>query len=346
MGAKESLINELVMRMSAELSVDARSVKDILVMTLYEYSVTKIETTELCTTDGSITENLWNYYCIGKLGSNKKEDTLNQYRRAVYQLCSLVKKELNMITSDDVQYYLVMWRKIYKVKDSTMESRRLYLSSVFSYLYKHKKIAENPMVVIEPIVCMECVKVPLTEEEIERIRIACGNDKRDLAMVEFFLSTGVRVSELCSVNIEDVDFINNRCKVLGKGNKERFVYFTGKCKVRLEEYLKSRRDIVQSGNGWVHKVGTPLFASSDKNAHRLHKSGVSLIVKTIGKIANVLRLHCHLFRATFATNLAKLGVDINVIARALGHANLNTVSRYVLLSDEQIDFALRKARAA
>lgn len=344
MGTKENLINELSIRMSIQLSVSAKEVKDILVVALHEYSVEKIESTEITTTDGSITERLWNYYCIGKLGANKREETLEQYKRAVYQLCGLVKKELNMITSDDVQYYLVMWRKMYKVKDSTMESRRLYLSSVFSYLYKHKKIAENPMVVIEPIAYKECVKVPLSEEEMERIRVACGGNKRELAIVEFFISTGVRVSELCSINLEDIDFINNRCKVLGKGNKERFVYFTGKCKVRLEEYLKSRKDI-ESKDG-ISKIGIPLFASNDKNSHRLHKSGVSLIVKTIGKLANVARLHCHLFRATFATNLAKMGVDLNIIARALGHANLNTVSRYVLLSEEQIDYALRKARAA
>lgn len=343
MGTKENLINELSIRMSAELNISAKAVKDILVMSLYEYDINKIETTEITSTDGSITENLWKYYCIGKLGANKSEKTLEQYQRVVYQLCGFVKKELNMITSDDVQYYLVMWRKIYKVKDSTMEIKRLYLSSIFSYLYKHKKIAENPMVVIEPITYKECVKIPLSEEEMERIRVACGDNKRELAIVEFFISTGVRVSELCNINLEDVDFENNRCKVLGKGNKERFVYFTGKCKVRLEEYLKTRSDIVRDG---ISQLGIPLFASNDKNAHRLHKSGVSLIIKTLGKLANVLRLHCHLFRATFATNLANMGIDINIIAHTLGHANLNTISRYVLLSEKQIDYALRKARAA
>ena len=345
MGTKANLINELAIRMSAEFCVSAIAVKEILVSALYKYDVREIETTEVVTTDGSATERLWNYYCIGKLGANKSDDTLEQYKRVVYQLCGFVKKELNMITSEDIQYYLVMYRKIYKIKDSTMESRRLYLSSVFSYLYKHKKISENPMVVIEPIAYKKCVKVPLSEEEIERIRVAC-NDRRELAIVEFFLSTGVRVSELCSINLEDIDFINNRCKVLGKGNKERFVYFTGKCKVRLEEYLKTRRDVSWNGAMWMHPIGTPLFASTDKNAHRMHKSGVSLIIKELSKRANVLRLHCHLFRATFATNLAKMGVDINIIAHALGHANLNTVSRYVLLSEEQVDYTLRRVRAA
>lgn len=346
MGTKENLINELAVQMSVELCVSVQKVKEILVVALYEYNVERIETTAISTADGSVTENLLAYFCMGKLGANKTEGTLEQYCRAVRQLCVMTKKELPMITSDDVQYYLVMYRKIYKVKDSTMESRRLYLSSVFSYLYKHKKIAENPMVVVEPIAYKKCVKVPLSEEEIERIRVACEGDKRDLALVEFFLSTGVRVSELCHVNLEDVDFLNNRCKVLGKGNKERFVYFTGKCKVRLEEYLRTRKDIVQNGAGWIHKLDTPLFASMDKNARRMHKSGISLIVKTLAEKSGVLRLHSHLFRATFATNLAKMGVDINIIARALGHANLNTISRYVLLSEEQIDYALKKARAA
>ena len=345
MGTKVNLINELTIRISSELNVAPMAVKEILVSTLFKYDVSEITTTEISTTDGSTTERLWNYYCIGKLGANKSDGTLEQYKRAVYQLCGFVNKELNMITSEDIQYYLVMYRKIYKIKDSTMESRRLYLSSVFSYLYKHKKISDNPMSVIEPISYKKCVKVPLSDEELERIRVSC-NDERELAIVEFFLSTGVRVSELCNINLEDVDFNNNRCKVLGKGNKERFVYFTGKCKVRLEEYLKTRRDISWNGITLFHKVCVPLFASTDKNAHRMHKSGVSLIIKELSKRANVLRLHCHLFRATFATNLAKMGVDINIIAHALGHANLNTVSRYVLLTEEQVDYTLRRVRAA
>ena len=84
---------------------------------------------------------------------------------------------------------------------------------------------------------------PLKDDEIERIKLACAGNKRNIAIVTFFLETGVRVTELCNIKLCDIDFINHRCKVTGKGNKERIVYFTGKSYVMLHEYLKTRTDI-------------------------------------------------------------------------------------------------------
>lgn len=79
------------------------------------------------------------------------------------------------------------------------------------------------MEVIEPIRCVKTIKKPLTDEEIEKLSLCC-KDLRERALVEFFLSTGVRVSELGSIRLCDVDFTNRRVKVMGKGKKEGFVY--------------------------------------------------------------------------------------------------------------------------
>ena len=124
-----------------------------------------------------------------------------------------------------------------------MDIKRKYLSSVFSYLDKHKKIADNPISIVEPVKYKKCIKVPLKDEEIELLKINTTNS-RDLAIIHFFLDTGVRVSELCGINLEDVDFKNYTCKVLGKGNKERTVAFSGKTAMRLNEYLKDRKSVV------------------------------------------------------------------------------------------------------
>lgn len=341
---KDNLINAIVVKLAAVVG-HPDDIRDVLIAELYGYDVVEINQTDLITCGGGSTEELLKYFTLGKLGANKTAGTIDQYRRAVYQLCNMVKKELCDVTSEDVQYYLVMYRQLFNIKASTMESRRLYLSSVFSYLYKHKKIKDNPMVLIEPIAYRKCVKVPLTDEELERIRVACAS-KRDRAIIEFFAGTGVRVSELCGASIEDLDLPRNRCKILGKGNKERYVYFSGACKVRLLEYLESRHDIAWTGSGWICPVGTPIFASKDVRCKKMHKSGISAVIKEIAEIANVKRLHCHLFRATYATNLYKRGVPINIIANALGHANLNTIQKYVLISDEQLDLELKRAGAA
>lgn len=331
---KMEIVSNIANEISEKSGVDFNEIREIVTVSLYKYNIEEIGT-EVAIVEEDSTEKLLQYFCIGKLGSNKTQGTCEQYCRVVRQLCDFVNKEIKDITSEDIQYYLIMWKKNYNNKDSTMESKRLYLSSVFGYLHKHKKISDNPMLMIEAISYRECVKYPLSDEEIERIRVACGNDVRKLAIVDFFLETGVRVSELCNLKIMDIDFVANRCKVLGKGNKERFVYFSGKCKVRLQKYLESRDDIGE--------YQAPLFLSNDSKGHKMHRAGISKIVKEIGKRAGIHRLHCHLFRATYATNLAKRGVGIEIIARALGHANLNTISRYVLLGEDQINMELKRA---
>ncbi len=149
------------------------------------------------------------------------------------------------------------------------------------------------------------------------------------------------MSELCSINLSDIDFGSLRCKVLGKGNKERYVYFTARTMVRLQEYFKTRKDIQHDGGNAIFGLDTPLFATVDKRYKRVQKSGIECLIKKIGRISGVTRLHPHLLRATFATNLAKRGVALNVIAKALGHADLQTISKYVLLTDEVIKDMMR-----
>lgn len=92
------------------------------------------------------TDRLMEYFKIGKLSSGKTESTINQYIRVVHQLCDFCHKEINMITTDDVLSFMVKYKIQNNVKGSTMDIKRKYLSSVFSYLYKHKKIADNPMI--------------------------------------------------------------------------------------------------------------------------------------------------------------------------------------------------------
>lgn len=331
---KSEIVTRIASEISEKFDIDFNDVREVVTISLYKFDIKEVGT-EVAIIEEDSTEKLLQYFCIGKLGSNKTQETCEQYCRVVRQLCDFVNKELKYITSEDIQYFLIMWKRQHKNQDSTMESKRLYLSSVFGYLHKHKKINDNPMLMIEAISYRKCVKHPLSDEEIEKIRVSCGDDVRKLAIVDFFLETGVRVSELCNLKISDIDFVGNRCKVLGKGNKERFVYFSGKCKVRLQKYLEGRDDIGE--------YQAPLFLSNDSKGRKMHRAGISKIVKEIGRKAGIYRLHCHLFRATYATNLAKRGVGIEIIARALGHANLNTISRYVLLGEDQINMELKRA---
>lgn len=330
-------LNEIMERFDGS---DLQYLKDKFWAVSFNFCVDRIDSTEISTTNGETTEILFNYFRIGKLSSGKAEGTIDQYRRVVYQLCDFCHKELNMITTDDVLYFLTKYKKTYNVKESTMDSKRKYLSSVFTYLHKHKKLNENPMDLVEPVKYKKCIKVPLSDEEIETLKINCSN-ARDLAIIQFSLDTGVRVSELCGINLSDIDFRRYTCKVLGKGNKERTVSFSGKTMMRINEYLKQRKDINFNGAFMQYTDDTPLFKSF-RNCDRIHKGGVEAMMRKLGSKSGVIRLHPHLLRATFATRLAEKGTDIGIIAKLLGHANLSTIDRYVLIDQTMIDRVVRQ----
>ena len=338
MESKADLVNSLVYRLADKVEIPISELKAAIEISMYEYNIEKIESTELTVSGaGNITDQLWMYFEIGKLSQNITRGTLDQYKLVVYQLCTLIGKELNLITSDDVKVFLLKMKMINGCSDVTINNKRLNLSSVFSYLYAHEKIARNPMNKVDKIKCCSRIKQPLSEIELEVILMASGElkstaRKRAVAIMYFLLDTGVRVSELCSLNVSDLDFVNHKGIVLGKGNKERYIYFSPRTEVRLKDYLETREDV-------KYRKDVPLFASLDLPHARLHKGGVENILRQLGKKSGVYRLHPHLVRATFATNLSKKGVPIEVIAKLLGHANLNTIHRYVLVTD---DFAKTK----
>lgn len=343
MEAKEKLQLEILTSLHGLIPEEyVRTVKNTLETKMYNYSVVEYKTTELAVFEGSRTDRLLDYFKMGKLSSKKQEETINQYKRVAYQLVDLVHKELDEITKEDVKFFLIRYPQIHKVSDCTMDCKRRYLSSIFGYLFANEVIPKNPMAAIEVVKYKKVVKQPLKDEEIERIKLACTS-KRDLAIVTFFLETGVRVSELCGIKLSDVDFTNYRCKVLGKGNKERIVHFTGKSYVMLIEYLKTRKDIDLENLMYSTSQNVPLFASTRKDHVRLTKNAVEQVINKLRAPSGVARLHCHLFRATYATNLAKKGVSLELIAKSLGHANLNTISRYVLTGEDELELALKRA---
>lgn len=346
---KDELINVVLCSMSNKLDDNQfEQLKQCLQISFYKYTIEKIESTELSCGYKNTTRELIDYFSICKLGSGRSKDTIKQYIRVVYQLCDMVHKELNMITSDDVVYFLAKYpyTKTPNVGRCTMDSKRRYLSSVFSLLKKHKKIAENPMDMVEQIKYISKLKQPLEKEEIDNIKNVISNDKnkivkrRNTAILQLFLDSGLRVSELSSINISDINFDRKEIKVLGKGNKERIVLFSHDTLNEIKEYLKYR-NIKIINNKVECDLNEPLFLNK-ANTRRLKSSGIQNMLKMLRKPSGVHRLHCHLLRSTAATNLAKEGVAIDIIAKYLGHSGLNVIQRYVINSQEHIKSELQK----
>jgi integrase/recombinase XerD len=127
-------------------------------------------------------------------------------------------------------------------------------------------------------------------------------EARDLAIIDFLYSTGVRVGELVRLNVSDIDFDNRECIVLGKGRIERKVYFGAKAKIHLHEYLLTRKD-----------RNPALFVSLDAPHERLNVSGVEIRLRNLGKASNLQRIHPHKFRRTMATRAIDKGMPVEQV---------------------------------
>ena len=345
---KKELINVILYSMIDKIDKKQfEELKNCLKVSLYDYSIEKSKSTELSCGCKNTTQELIDYYVICKLGSGRSQETIKQYIRVVHQLCDMLHKELNMITSDDIIYFLAKYpyTKTPNVSRCTMDSKRRYLSSVFSLLKKHKKIAENPMDMVEQIKYKSKIKQPLEPKEINSIKCAISNEKnkmiklRNTAILQLFLDSGLRVSELSNINISDINFDKKEIKVLGKGNKERIVLFSEDTLNIIKKYLKCRNILLKNNNGY--QFNEPLFMNKS-NTRRLKSSGVQSMLKKLRKPSGVHRLHCHLLRASCATDLAKEGIAIDIIAKYLGHSGLNVIQRYVINSQEHINRELQK----
>ena len=170
MSVKTELINTVLYSMMEELTKEQIcKLKSQLQLSLYNYTVSKMETTEVSVGCCETTRELLEYFTVCKLGSGRSQKTIKQYILVAQQLCSLTGKELNTVTSDDIIFFLAKYPMIKSVSGCTMDSKRRYLSSIFGLLKKHKKIAENPMETVEAIKFRSKVKIPLSEQEVEDV---------------------------------------------------------------------------------------------------------------------------------------------------------------------------------
>jgi len=171
----------------------------------------------------------------------------------------------------------------------------------------------------------------LEEQECDRLLAACEGkfEYRDYAILMLFLSCGLRISELCSLNLTDV--YEDHVRVLGKGNKERVVFFADGCREALDDYLAVR------DNGKINpEAVNALFISSVNR--RITSRGVEQMVekKLLMAGLDASRYSPHKLRHTAATLMLKNGVDTRALQEVLGHSNLNTTQIYTHLDNSSL----------
>lgn len=256
--------------------------------------------------------------------------TLKYYKDILVKFIKKTEKSIKDVTTDDIRLYFVNYKNNNNCGASTMDNIRRVFSSFFAWLEEEDYIVKSPARRIHRVKSTITVKEAFSDENIETLRDKCKTI-RELAIVELLMSTGMRVGELVNLNISDMNFEDRSCIVLGKGNKQREVYFDAKTKLHLKQYLASRNDDNEA-----------LFVSNIQPHQRLTISTIEYLMRSLGKSANIKKVHPHRFRRSCATMAIDKGMPIEQVKQLLGHTKIDTTMHYALVNQANVKFSHRK----
>lgn len=255
--------------------------------------------------------------------------TIRNYTGLLRNFCKEMKIDLLHVQGSDVQTYMA--RKLSKGRSSDyMRAIRATLCSFYAWAEEDGLVSDNPMKRIKKFKRAQSVKKPFTEIEMEKIREACQS-VRERAMVELFLSTGCRVSEIANARLQDLHLTEGTLKVMGKGGKERVVFLNAPAQLYVSEYL-SQRPIQSEG----------LFIGEQKPYAPLHMERFEVIFRAIGKRAGVEKVHPHRFRRTAATWANKRGMPVEQVQSMLGHSRIDTTMIYTSVQQDEVQASHEK----
>ena len=265
-----------------------------------------------------------------RLEKNKSQGTIKVYLSRLKKIIDWLKT--NNFTSLDEES-IFKFRFYLDKKNISIKTQSYYLITLRSFLRFLKKKGYE---VLDPEK-IELPKIPereiniLTDEELDRfLKSAEGEDLkslRDRALLETLFSTGLRVSEICSLN-RDIDLKKGEIPVKGKGGKIRIVFLSPLAKLYLKKYLEKRTD---------NNPALFINLSKNKKFTRITPRGVQKIIKYYAKKSGILKkITPHTLRHQFATDLLMAGADLRAIQLLLGHKNLQTTQIYTHLTNKEL----------
>jgi len=270
-----------------------------------------------------------------EIEKNYSQHTLTNYRLDLEEF----KQFLGDSSLEKVDY-LVLRKYLAQLKEKNLKARTVnrHLSSLrsfFKFLIREGYLKTNPITSLASPKQEKHLPLFLTEEETTKLITAVQpkdeRGLRDRAVLEIFYSTGIRVSELVGLNVQDVDFIGGIIKVLGKGKKERIVPIGEIAIAATRDYLEKRK-----------KQEEALFLN--KSGRRITDRGVRNIVGKYIRMASIKRgVSCHTLRHSFATHLLNRGADLRSVQELLGHVNLSTTQIYTHLTTDRLKSVYDKA---
>lgn len=324
---KEKLMAEIIQAMLPHLdNAKLVQLKQTLEQTLSRYDVNEV--------DGSVEEendrDLIEKFISAKRIEGCSEKSLKYYRATIEALVSAVGKNVKSVLTEDLRTYLTEYQNKHQSSRVTIDNIRRILSSFFSWLEDEDYIIKSPVRRIHKVKTTKNVKDTFSDEELEKMRDSC-DELRDLAMIDLLSSTGMRVGEMVLLNRTDINFSERECVVLGKGAKERIVYFDAKAKLHLQQYLDSRTD-----------DNPALFVSLRAPYERIKIGGIEHRFREMGERLNIPKVHPHKFRRTLATIAIDKGMPIEQLQQLLGHQRIDTTLHYAMVKQSNVKAAHRK----
>jgi integrase/recombinase XerC len=220
-----------------------------------------------------------------------------------------------------------------KLKKVTISRKVAALRSFFKYLLREGKVKFNPAELVQTPRNEKHVPAFLSVDEVYLLLDGKFEQTilglRDKAILELFYSSGIRLSELTTIDMQDIDFYRSLIKIRGKGRKERIVPVGEKALSALKEYLIKRNELLKKDD--ADHIGGPVFLS--KKGNRLTPRTVARVVVKVAQAHGIKKkISPHMLRHSFATHLLDAGADLRAIQEFLGHESLSTTQKYTSVS--------------
>ena len=324
---KEEVTNEIVQHMLTYLdNTQLKILKQTVESILADYEVSK--------ESGKIKEDdnheLVTRFIAAKRIEGCSEKTINYYQATINAMASSLNKNVRKVTTEDLRTYLTGYQNGKKSSRVTIDNIRRILSSFFSWLEDEDYIIKSPVRRIHKVKTVSTIKETYSDEDLEKMRDNC-EELRDLAIIDMLASTGMRIGEMVLLNREDINYTERECVVLGKGDKERIVYFDARTKLHLQEYIDSRSD-----------ENPALFVSLKAPFDRIQIGGIEQRLRDMGKKLDLSKVHPHKFRRTLATMAIDKGMPIEQLQQLLGHKRIDTTLQYAMVKQSNVKTAHRK----
>ena len=316
---KEKIIKSILQRMQNK--INNKQLEELKIILIDEFSNKNKEKSN---------EKLEKLFIDAKRLEGCSNKTILYYVSTIETMLNKINKNIIEIETEDLRTYLSDYQMNNNSSKVTIDNIRRILSSFFSWLEDENYIIKSPVRRIKKVKAPSIIKETYTDEELEIMRDNVGT-VRDLALIDVLASTGMRVGELVKLNMEDINFTERECIVLGKGNKERVVYFDARTKIHLKNYLENRK-----GNNEA------VFISLKAPYNRLTIAGVELRLRKIGEKLGIKKVHPHKFRRTLATIAIDKGMPIEQVQKLLGHERIDTTLQYAMVKQSNVKIAHQK----